>query len=123
MSTSIISNETSSISPFKPPESREVPGDLTKNASHLNIDQTMSLVVPTHTHIKTMSSSSKNSDTKNPLSGNHIHNLPQNKNNNGVPKLMLDEGDSKSLETTGGSKTQLLEGMFDIKDLIFIQSC
>ena len=114
MSTSIVSNETSSISPFKPPESREVAGDLTKNASHLNIDQPMSLVVPTHTHTKSMRSSIENSDIKNPLSENHIQSFPQNKNNNGVPKLMLDEDDSKSLETAGGSKTQLLEGMFDI---------
>ena len=121
MSTSIISNETSSISPFKPPESREVAGDLAKNASHLNIDQPKSLVVPTNTQIKSMRSSIENLENKNPLSGNHTHNVPQNKDNNGVPKLMLDEDDSKSLEIAGGSKTQLLEGMFDIKHLIFTQ--
>ena len=112
MSTSIISNENSSISPFKPTESREVAGNLTKDASHLNIDQPMSLVVPSNTHIKSMRSSIENLEIKNPLSGNHTHDLPQNKNNNGVPKLMLDEDDSKSLETAGGSKTQLLKGMF-----------
>ena len=118
MSTSIVSCETSSNSPFRPPENRLAPESVSKDTSHFINGKPNSLAIPTHNYKGQLSSPKNSLVTTNTLQGNHNEaieiDLQLNKNNNDVPKLVLEEdGDMNFPPNDSGSKAQLLDGKED----------
>ena len=108
MSTSIVSNDPSSVSPFRPPDSRVLAGNCGKVSSDVSNEKPKSLDVPTTSRMDRIPSPMENPvqevnkvTTKN--------NLQENKNNNDVPKLVLEtDEDIERFGNNGGSETQLI---------------
>ena len=118
LSTSIVSCETSSNSPFRPPDNRLAPENVSNDTSHFTNGKANLLAIPTHNHKGQISSPKNSLVTTNTLQG--IHNeaieidLQLNKNNNDVPKLVLEEdGDMNCPQNDSGSKAQSLDGKED----------
>ena len=118
MSTSIVSCETSSISPFRPPDNRSASENVSNDTSHFTNGKPNSLAVPTTNHKGHISSPMNSVVTTNRLQGNHNEaieiDLQLNKNNNDVPKLVLEEdGDMNFPQNDSRSNAQLLDGKED----------
>ena len=115
MSTSIVSCETSSISPFRPPDNRSASENVSNDTSHFTNGKPNSLAVPTNNHKGNISCPKNSVVATNRLQGNHNEaieiDLQLNKNNNDVPKLVLEEdGDMNGPQNEKRTKAQLLNG-------------
>ena len=108
MSTSIVSNDPSSVSPFRPPDSRVLAANCAKVSSQVNNEKPKTLSVPTQSRMEEMPSLLE----KTVQEGNKVATksfLQENKNNNDVPKLVLEvDEDVESLGIDRGSESQLL---------------
>ena len=91
MSTSIVSNDPSSVSPFRPADSRVLAGNCGKVSSDVSIEKPKSLDVPATSRMDKIPFPMENPvqevnkvTNKNDLQEN------KNKNNNDVPKHLLE---------------------------------